>query len=441
MRPSAPSSFYTPFIWAAASSFPAGSEAWSGQPLKSLPLKLYFEPGETQPAEEMNYVLNAMAADQDNVQDYFETVLDYVGQLQLQNWTYAMSAYDSAGGTNGGIITKPYWSDYHGCWVYVRRRYQSIGAYNYDEPETNLDAGIINDGEANASQFLPFGLDVNNGGPIDTQTVRVWAFAVNPTGEPFAICSDGNVYFDSGYASNNPTQLDATAGEQSELHYFGGRFVLFAGKGSYTQAQFTTSIAGDGTAWNAAQNVTAALQPTNSWAVAKSADRLIAIPNGLTNVFTYLKMDTSHTVTYGTLPSPPAGYKLGCVAYLGDDTWLMTLDNGTNATNVYRSTDNGDTWTLVKTFSKVAVYMAGNGGGTALMLYGSSAAIQALWTKDAGSTWYRSSLRALYVPPVSSASRTVKSCIVVADHQIVVATYQGIQGSLIAGTPAAEDTY
>ncbi len=46
------------FPWASTTNFPAGSSAWSGQPLKVNPNYNYFTPGQVPTAEELNYLLN-----------------------------------------------------------------------------------------------------------------------------------------------------------------------------------------------------------------------------------------------------------------------------------------------------------------------------------------------------------------------------------------------
>ncbi len=79
--PGAPS--YSVPTFASETDYPVGSDPWSSQPMKVAPADDFFTPGVTQPAENMNYVLNAKDVSAAAAKTYLTNLRTYVNVNKL----------------------------------------------------------------------------------------------------------------------------------------------------------------------------------------------------------------------------------------------------------------------------------------------------------------------------------------------------------------------
>lgn len=96
--------------WASTTNYPAGSDDWSGQPLKVAPAGTYITPDVPFAAENENYLLNQLFGG-------VTSLFAMAGQAPAWNWSdnRVLTLPDFVDGT--GVITDLVWSDQAKMWV------------------------------------------------------------------------------------------------------------------------------------------------------------------------------------------------------------------------------------------------------------------------------------------------------------------------------------
>src|SRR5690348_7988621 len=95
--PGAPS-YTLPTQWATAGSYPAGSNPWSGQPVVVAPGSInYWTPGQTLPAEILNYLLNVRDATDVNAKSYLTALHQWVNDADTLIKTSASNIVGKSG--------------------------------------------------------------------------------------------------------------------------------------------------------------------------------------------------------------------------------------------------------------------------------------------------------------------------------------------------------
>ncbi len=108
---------YTVPVIATGANFPAGTGAWSSQPNKVAPSINYFLPERVQPAEEMNYIVNARDTAQAAAKTYAASLRTWVNDKKLvEHFSYGdsdasdtLTSYATFSGTGytGGTLINP----------------------------------------------------------------------------------------------------------------------------------------------------------------------------------------------------------------------------------------------------------------------------------------------------------------------------------------------
>lgn len=76
--PGAPS--YTQLDWAEGPNYPAGAEAWSGQPMRVEPIDPTITPGDTYPAENMNWIIARLSEVDNDAALYIASLRTYLNE-------------------------------------------------------------------------------------------------------------------------------------------------------------------------------------------------------------------------------------------------------------------------------------------------------------------------------------------------------------------------
>jgi hypothetical protein len=388
--------------WANELNYPAGGNAWNGQPCKVAPVGDVFTPNTKPPAEEFNFVLNRIEGE----------VLSLAKQISAQgalNW-YPTSVLT---GLACDVIG---WDEFGNRWLVV----------------------MINTGTNVVTMYHASGVDTISLGGVGTGNALVdidWvpqastpALTLTSTSVLTGVSSDpdGHHFYTARIDSNTHTYtvyvIDATAGTPQWQTVEGatstwddlqmvvsGSFLVYA-LGATTAADsrlhvFATPapVGGAGLA-NIPISTISGIPGTptvNFWAMKQNGAYALAVP--LTSQPTPFVLKGSGTLT--SAGSWAASTAIGSVVNSSDDItgvdwgadaagpcWIMTVVRGGTTTRLLRSAD-GINWTLVTTLTSVAFVHMCYAGGIFFAATDHAPPVDVYFTQDGGTTWYRTQCR------------------------------------------------
>lgn len=387
-RPANPA--YTVPVWAPNASYPAGASPWSGTPTKTTHPAAGttgITPRQGFPAQAMNKVLNDAYATDEAAKTAINDLVNHVGQEQVLNmgpgvtrgtaagrgvWHPLDRAWWSTGSTLGSNDDLRYTTDRGQAWTT-----QSVGAAALTSPLTDMDV------DAAGNMVILGGgvttlIDYARSGVLAGTFTRRTVFSGTP--DYPMVCHDPVrarwciVSYEGGQKVYHSTSRASWTLATSVLPGT-QRPVLFCNK---TSGRLVAANTSSGTT----VNIMTSDDGGQNWTLRS------AVVSGFVSGVT-------------TQPSGIDWHGSVSMAYSSTDgCWLMTVTNGTN-TEIYRSTNDAVTWSLVRTLSGIVLRQDSLACiGRVWAAFGASL----IYSVDQGATWLDTGWRPAAYSPASASS-------------------------------------
>ena len=387
---------FTVPTWATGGNYPAGANAWNGQPMRVLPGTLYFNPAAPVPAEYLNYQFGVLADTIGSLQTGINQYIDYDGQVPAFNYPYAglvsststdqiftVIPYSGGAGLAGTMLNS---------WACLTLDSSSHAVKGY----TSLDGGVtwtsLGVPYTGSSTVVPLcmgsiGSGVNKGKIILASNVT----STVPAGGFF------NTYTASGWGTSVTGLYPCQASAQINST------TVFVG-GKTTNGIIPIYSTTDGATFTDHHDSAAPanILGVSSWIAASNGTVMVCLPTSFNaSLSSYQAMVSTNGTTWTypalpTMPNPLIAFT-GLTYSASDALWMATASiNGSSVTDIVLTSPDGSTWTIVKTLNSF-------GGGIQGLVclgslyvatvqptatYGIFTRTQIIYSLNAGTNWY-----------------------------------------------------
>jgi hypothetical protein len=370
-----------------------------------------FTPKTGVPAQCLNYYLNELFGRHETDRAAISGLLDYVGQMQVQNWPYLENGDKED--PHAWVLGDADWDPFHNNWASVAYDVTGNRVYTSFTGQTwGLLVAAFGAGGATRASVV-----------VDRVTGNYYASSVGEI-------SDFDWTTETWTDEATEASLVLSTGK-----WFNDRAVFVGGDGSdaivgtYTTAEGWTKRVAPGTA-----------TATFDWASACSPSLMLAVPaDGQDIAADLVGMTTTDGITWAATTLPTlADEAITDVCYGNGLFMLAVVDPVANTSKIYTSPD-ASTWTLKKSFSDRIVNAVANIGAMWFAAYGtdtSDSSSKGMFSLDNGATWgpadgFFGRLADNVRGRIASNGRQLLA-------RVVTGFDAGAVGSLIAGLPAQE---
>lgn len=362
-RPADPS--WTVGSWATNANYPAGSDPWSAQPTKvAHPGPLGgFVPAQGAAAEYFNYELNRIYATQTSEKSKIAELLNFIGQVQIQNWPYLESG--DKGSPRVWCQGDADFDPIKGLWVSIAYNSAS-GNRGYTSPTGVTWSSLGDFGNSNTSAAVV----------VDRDTGKYYATAAGQIGD-----WDGTTW--TMIASGTGRILSTGKWFSSKAVFVGAESGPTTKISTYTTAAGHTNRTVPGTVTNAL-----------TWASAVGGSTMLAVPIEHAGA-NLVGMTTTDGITWtaAAFPTIAAGESIQDVGY-GNGVFMIAVSDSldlTPDTKIYTSaTGAAGSWTLVKTLTGKYVNALACTGSLWFASWGADSTSEyarGIFSLDNGATW------------------------------------------------------
>ncbi len=344
--------------FASTTLYPAGINAWNGQPTKLLNGAGYFTPGQAATATQVNGQINRTDAT-------LASLTDHVGQIAAQNWRTSV-AYGTLGGNGGDPAT---YDSFAHRWLMGQ-------GYGGGSGTAGLLLQSV-DGGATWAALAGGGAPVGSGG---SPSGTIYSTAVRPSDGKIVIVTDGNAAFSTPYANFGTFSMG-----KAFWYAQASKWLIFGRDGSYAQV-FLTSSDGSSSSSPTFPAGKMNLVGTTRYFAAASPSMVCVASNKVGTQTVVTSSDASAaTWTAQTVGSLTLSEFIVGLEYSAAGVFVMALSNGTNS-RVLTSPD-GASWTEVANLTTIKLLsMAAQGAGLAAVCV-FNGANRVITSKDQGVTW------------------------------------------------------
>lgn len=363
--------------------FPAGVNPWNGQPLAVQPAGTWFTPDTKPPAEEFNWLLGTIGVQQ-------QSILDWCGSQAAQNWRVPQGGASASNISNTGFTL-----DTTNCVTYdtLNARWLIAGR------DIGTDAIPVIQTDDGCSTFTLCGTAKSYSG-VTAHKFKPLALMASPVTQGLKLLfssddgtpTNGSVFTstdDGAFASTSGTGVDATDGH---FLWNGSLYILVVGVS--TTPKILTSPTG--ATWTN-RTIPAGVTSATSWSCCQNGVRSFAFSQ-TASLTKFAYSDDGITWSEGTIGLASGEAVSACAVVdtaAGPAIVVTTTISGLS--NIWRSTDNGGTWTQIRTsFHMSTAASVGAASlptemssiGSLLVAVGQGGALRLAYSNDAGTTWY-----------------------------------------------------
>ncbi len=371
-RPASPS--YTVLDWAPDANYPAGAETWSSNPTKVAPpgaASVGFTPGQGNAAQYHNYLHNKRYTENAAAKAAITDVLTFVGQAQALNFPVRLTGPGGASQNSAFFVPAT-------CKWFVCCNTEDVRS-SFDQGLTwNQESGVAGAGAGENT----FDGDADASGNVVISTSTRYAFALNAsTGTWTKPDVYGGAWSTVAHVAYSPT-----ANQWCWVGETGG---VIAVQVSADRATWFGSSTPLGSSWSANALDMKANKASGRVVVVGSfgagAIRVAYSDNG-GNSWTTLASDLVTTITSPTV--------LHLSHNADESAWYLVVGetSGTPSCEVWRSTDDGASWTKVATLSATCLYRIGGFGALLVSVAKTSSGNFVVYSLDAGTTWEKTGM-------------------------------------------------
>lgn len=367
-RPADPS--YTVEAFAPDANYPAGAETWSSNPCKVAPpgaASVGFTPGQGNAAQYHNYLHNRRYAENANAKSAIAAVLTFVGQAPAMHFPTRTSG-PAAATQNGAFYDKA-----TAKW-YVLANTANVWSSVDAGASWGQETGVSGLGSEHTQRG-----DADTSGNVVVTTDTRYVFALNASTSTWTkVDVAGAVITRIGHVAWTPAN--------------GGRWVH-----SIADLGWRTST--DRATWTAATTA-----PTGTWTAAvmgvaanKTSGRVVAMGIGTAGFLKVAYTDDGgvNWTTLADLTSTIASPSIASLSHNADEgAWYFTVGetSGAHSCEVWRSTDDGATWTKMATLANYCVRRIAGFGALLVGVASSSSRNDVVYSLDGGATWQKSGI-------------------------------------------------
>lgn len=417
-----------PYLWATAETlYPAGANPWNGQPVNVAPAGDIFTPNTRPPAENFNYILNRVSADEDAQRNW--TVSG-----PALNWgiKYAIT---SAGEPTAAAFAQKTPGAIGPAWLIATR-------VNSNTSRVFLGNGLDGAGSwtqlggdfitAHSNRFVADILPDNVGG-------RHLAIVLEPVGTPAAPTMYKLNAGGTAWASTATFTLGYTS---ARMITFNSTYILALCDSAGASPVGGGSTSPDGVTWTGAFSDGTA-GAFAEWYLAASPNSCLALPSISQATESGFWKTTNGTTWAHVAPAsfPVTGTAAGMCYAQTDNGGAYIVGTQVGSTiHFWKSGDEGVTWLAQGSLTTVFGVLVGLAAFGSLIIAtcedtASSGATQMLFSIDGGSTWYYS-----MATSVNAAPATVyytPNRVRVGDSNLVNFNTEDLRFSEAAGLPPA----
>lgn len=366
-RPADPS--YAVEDFAPDANYPAGPDTWNGNPTKVAPPGLAsvgFTPGQGNAAQYHNYLHHTRATESAAAKTAISDVLTFVGQAQALNFPVRLTGPGGAS-QNGALFASA-----TGRW-YVLCQSENVWSSVDLGVTWSQESGVASAGAGENT----FNGDADASGNVVIATSTRYVFALDASTATWTrVDVYGGAWSSIAHVAYSPTA--------SAWVWIGETAGVLAVNVSADRATWNPGGVPGGTSWSASALDMAANKTSGRVVVAGSfgagAVRVAYSDNGGL-AWTTLASDLATTITSPTV--------LHLTHNADESAWYLVIGetSGTPSCEVWRSTDDGASWTKVATLANWCLRRIAGFGALLVSVATGASRNEVVYSIDAGATW------------------------------------------------------
>jgi hypothetical protein len=392
--PAFPAPSFTVRTWATSTNYAAGSHPWSSNPLKVEPPSPAggFVPDTGAGAPYVNKLFYDAFVQDQAAKDQFSTLNTYLETRDaehLASFGQIQALHFDAKVTLAALAGVAVWDEYLHRWWFCSS-ITGRAYYSYDSAHSIGGYGSVTSWGSTTS---PCAGDSDGAGNV--------VIGFTSADQAYGTADDGSCWDGTLGVWNKRTVTGFAANGQCAGMVYDPINSKWCGVQVSSAGVGAASTSTDRTTWTASTlpaGSTSSLSPTGACAaIRKDTGRILFVGDDGGATWAAL-------VNFASAADPTAGMTL---THVTGDTWVMAATT-TSASKVYKSTDNGATWSLVSTLANYRLRRIVAVGSLLVAYANTSGFFQSpVYSTDTGTTWKHGNNTFAFSAPVASAGAGV----------------------------------